>query len=291
MKFKNIGILGRNNQSIAPAINSVCDFLAQNHLKPVVDHEVYELVANKSLLAATTEEIRNHCDLAIVVGGDGSILQAARNLAGSKISVIGVHKGRLGFLTDIAPDKISEELAKILQGDFIRQELSLLHADIIRKQEIIHRLDAVNEAVLNSGNVTKMIEFDVYTNEQFMFRQRSDGLIIATPTGSTAYAMSGGGPILTPNLRILTLVPMFPHSLTSRPIVIGDDSIITIKPIDLHNGASPGISCDGQPIVSLAQDDKIQVYKSGKVLHLLHPSNYNYYETLRTKLHWGRKPV
>lgn len=297
-KFKSIGIIGRNlNNNISQTINNVCDFLASLNITPIIDQEIYSLVNNKKLESKTKTEIGDICDLAIVIGGDGSILHAARALAGCDISVIGIHKGRLGFLTDIAPNDIATELSKILNGDYTKQELFLLHADIIEVEKnnnadnIISRIDAVNEIVINSCSVTKMIEFDVYINNHFMFRQRSDGLIIATPTGSTAYALSGGGPILTPNLNILTLVPMFPHNLTSRPIVISDDSIITIKPVEDTNYILPSISGDGQAPVKLSKNNKISIYKSGKILHLLHPSNYNYYETLRTKLHWGTKPV
>lgn len=290
-KFKNIGLIGRTNTAeIVHTLEVVCDFLLKNHISALIDEETAQLLNKPKFPVASRTEIGTQCDLAIVVGGDGSILSAARTLADYKISVIGIHRGRLGFLTDIAPDRVEEQLTSVLVGNFIKSELFLLHADIINNNKIKKTIDAVNEVVLNSGNITRMVEFEVYINDQFVLQQRADGIIIATPTGSTAYSLSGGGPILTPNLRALTMVPMFPHNLTSRPIVIPDNSKIKLIPV-VSNKIHPNISCDGQPVEYLEQNDIIEIYKSNKILHLIHPSNYNYYETLRTKLHWGAKPI
>lgn len=290
-KFNKVGLIGRKNRpEIADTLNAVHDFLKKSNIDTIVETNAASLINNLAFPTASKKEIGHECELAIVVGGDGSILHAARTLAAFNISVVGIHRGRLGFLTDIAPGEIEQKLTNILAGEYSTHELYLLHADITNKDGLKATLDAVNEVVINSGNITRMIEFEVYINDQFVYQQRSDGIIIATPTGSTAYALSGGGPILTPNLKALTLVPMFPHNLTSRSIVIPDQSRIKIKPV-ANNSLYPAISCDGQPIEQLNKEDTVEIYKSNKVLHLLHPSNYNYYETLRTKLHWGTKPV
>ena len=294
-KFKKIGIIGRasrhtkpNGPNISSTLDSLCGFLATHKLSALIDSETASLMAKPKFPVVSRTQIGEECDLAIVVGGDGSILNAARTLADYNISVTGVHRGRLGFLTDIAPDNISEKLIKILSGEYVRHELCLLHANIINNGKVKTTIDAINEIVVNSGSVTRMIEFEVYIDDQFVYSQRSDGLIITTPTGSTAYSLSGGGPILTPDIKALLLVPMFPHNLTSRPIVIPDKSRIKIVPIT--ESLNPGVSGDGQAIEQLTENDTVEIYKSNKVLHLLHPSDYNYYETLRSKLHWGTKP-
>lgn len=290
-KFKKVGIIGRTNTpEIKATLQSVCDFLIANKVPALIDQKISTLIENPKFPIVTRNEIGDGCDLAIVVGGDGSILHAARTLADYNINVIGIHKGRLGFLTDIAPDLIEQQLHSVLSGNYLKNELCLLHADIISNNKVKKTLDAVNEVVLNSGNITKMVEFEVYIDDQFVLQQRADGIIIATPTGSTAYSLSGGGPILTPGLNALTLVPMFPHNLTSRPIVISDSCKIKLVPVS-NNYLCPNISCDGQPVEHLVPDDHVEIYKSSKILQLIHPSNYNYYETLRTKLHWGKKPV
>lgn len=290
-KFKKIGLVGRTNHpEIIKTLESVHDFFMAHKASVLIDQETAVLINNPKFPIVTRQEIGQQCDVAVVVGGDGSILNAARTLADHNISVIGIHRGRLGFLTDIAPESINSELTSVLNGHFIKHELCLLHADIISNNKVRKTVDAVNEVVLNSGSITQMIEFEVYINNQFVYKQRSDGIIIATPTGSTAYSLSGGGPILTPELKALNLVPMFPHNLTSRPIVIPDSSKVKLVPLQNKN-LCPGVSCDGQPVELLNSDDTVEIYKSEKILHLLHPSNYNYFETLRTKLHWGTKPV
>jgi NAD+ kinase len=289
--FKNIGLIGRiNSPAIADTVVRVADFLKHKRVNVILDAETTDFMATTAFKKQTRDEIGQTCDLAIVIGGDGSVLNAARTLAQYPISVVGIHRGRLGFLTDISPVEIEDELTKILMGHYTQQLLCLLHADIFRNKQILLRLDAVNDVVLNAGSITRMIEFELYINDQFVYRQRSDGLIIATPTGSTAYALSGGGPILHPDLGALTLVPMFPHNLTSRPVVISDTALIKFVPIataSTNQTAGLGLSCDGQPIENLSPSDEVFIYKSKKKLHLLHPAGYNYYQTLRTKLQWS----
>ena len=194
-------------------------------------------------------------DLAIVVGGDGYMLGAARVLSGYNIGVIGVNRGNLGFLTDLSPQDIIPPLEAILKGESRSEQRFIIEAEVYRHGKLKSSNSAVNEAVLHAGKVANMIEFEVYIDGSFMFSQRSDGLIVSTPTGSTAYSMSAGGPILTPNLNALSLVPMFPHTLTSRPIVVDGDSEIKLI-LANENYENLQVSCDGHVILAVMPGDE-----------------------------------
>ncbi|BFL85009.1 NAD(+) kinase [Shewanella baltica] len=233
-------------------------------------------------------EIGARCDLAIVVGGDGNMLGAARVLARFDLGVIGVNRGNLGFLTDLPPDAFEEALAKVLDGEFDTEHRFLLEAEVYRHGMLKASNTAVNEAVLHPGKIAHMIEFEVYIDDQFMYSQRADGMIVSTPTGSTAYALSAGGAILTPNLQALILVPMFPHTLSCRPIVV--DACSTIKMVvSPDNGENLEVSCDGHVHLAVLPGDEIIVRRSSERLRLIHPKGHNYFHVLRTKLGWGSK--
>jgi len=233
-------------------------------------------------------EIGEQADLAIVVGGDGYMLGAARVLSCFNIGVIGVNRGNLGFLTDLSPDEIIKPLAQILAGQSHSEQRFIIEAEVYRHGKLKSSNSAVNEAVLHAGKVASMIEFEVYIDDSFMFSQRSDGLIISTPTGSTAYSMSAGGPILTPNLNALSLVPMFPHTLTSRPIVVDGDSEIKLV-LANENQESLQVSCDGHVILAVMPGDEVIIKKSACTIRLVHPLDHNYFNVLRSKLSWGNK--
>lgn len=284
--FKKIGILSRKpNANRVKFIKRLIKYLADNNLNVYVDSEIGDFnshTADKNL-------IREKCDLAIVVGGDGSILYAARALAGYNIPVVGINSGKLGFLADIKPKNFEKELPPILEGKFIQYEIPLLHTDIYHhEKKYVSHNDAVNDIVINSSNITRMIEFELYIDDKFVYSQLSDGIIIATPTGSTAYALSGGGPVVHPKLSSLVLVPMFPHNLTSRPIVIHNDAKIEIL-LKKCGELTAGVSCDGQSLIPIGSNDKIVIQKSTKNLKLLHPLDYSYYATLSQKLNWHRE--
>ncbi len=280
--FKKIGVLSRKlNSKTQEIINNLCDFLKQNNINFLLEENIDK---NNG---TSREEIKKQCDLAIVVGGDGSILDAARSLAGSNIAVIGINSGNLGFLSSFSPHDYQQHLIEVLNGDFAQYEIFLLHADIYENNKIVSRNDAVNEVVLNSASITRMIGFELTINNKFVYKQRSDGLIIATPTGSTAYALSGGGPVIHPKLNALSLVPMFAHNLTSRPIVIEASSIIELK-ITNCGDLKAAVSCDGQPPILVGSDNKIIVQKSNKTLNLIYHKDYSYYKTLREKLDWNK---
>ncbi|ELA7355466.1 NAD(+) kinase [Vibrio diabolicus] len=237
---------------------------------------------------ASLVELGKNADLAIVVGGDGNMLGAARILSRFDVPVIGVNRGNLGFLTDLNPDDFQASLQAVLDGEYIEEERFLLEAEVHRHGQIKSHNAALNEAVLHPGQIAHMIEFEVYIDESFAFSLRADGLIVSTPTGSTAYSLSGGGPILSPSLNAISLVPMFPHTLSSRPLVVDGKRRIKLV-VSPENRGTQEVSCDGQVSLPVSPGDEIHIYQSPNVLKLIHPKDYSYYHVLRNKLGWSSK--
>ncbi|EGQ8956403.1 NAD(+) kinase [Vibrio parahaemolyticus] len=237
---------------------------------------------------ASLVELGKNADLAIVVGGDGNMLGAARILSRFDVPVIGVNRGNLGFLTDLNPDDFQAALKAVLAGEYIEEERFLLEAEVHRHGQIKSHNAALNEAVLHPGQIAHMIEFEVYIDESFAFSLRADGLIVSTPTGSTAYSLSGGGPILSPSLNAISLVPMFPHTLSSRPLVVDGKRRIKLI-VSPENRGTQEVSCDGQVSLPVSPGDEIHIYQSPNVLKLIHPKDYSYYHVLRNKLSWSSK--
>lgn len=237
---------------------------------------------------ASLVELGKNSDLAIVVGGDGNMLGAARILSRFDVPVIGVNRGNLGFLTDLNPDDFQAALKAVLDGEYIEEERFLLEAEVHRHGQIKSHNAALNEAVLHPGQIAHMIEFEVYIDESFAFSLRADGLIVSTPTGSTAYSLSGGGPILSPSLNAISLVPMFPHTLSSRPLVVDGNRRIKLL-VSPENRGTQEVSCDGQVSLPVSPGDEIHIYQSPNVLKLVHPKDYSYYHVLRNKLGWSSK--
>lgn len=233
-------------------------------------------------------ELGAQADLAIVVGGDGNMLGAARVLSRFDIRVIGVNRGNLGFLTDLDPEAFHEPLEEVLNGSYLEEQRFLLEAEVHRHGQVKSHNAALNEAVLHPGQIARMIEFEVYIDDVFAFSQRSDGLIVSTPTGSTAYSLSGGGPILSPSLEAISLVPMFPHTLSSRPLVVDSCRRIRLV-VSPENRGMQEVSCDGQVTLPVSPGDEVIIYRSPNTLHLIHPKDYSYYHVLRNKLGWSSK--
>lgn len=227
--------------------------------------------------------------LIVVVGGDGSLLSAARMAIHVSVPVVGINRGHLGFLTDIAPHTLETALLPILKGEYLEEKRFLLKLCLPNKPAKPMIGDALNDIVLSRGNETHLVRFDVYINEEFVSHYRSDGLILATPTGSTAYALSAGGPIMHPSLHALVMVPMFSHSLSSRPLVIDANAHIRLHISD-RNESPLQISCDGHEAHIINPGESVIIEKNMQSLHLLHPKDYHYYDTLRAKLGWGSKP-
>ncbi len=287
--YTKIGLIGKpDHEGALATINILYEHLTSQNYQVLIESSVAKKLNKDDGLSFDITEIGKQADLAIVVGGDGYMLGAARVLACYKIAVIGVNRGNLGFLTDLAPDDLIEPLEQILSGKSKEEQRFLIQTEVYRHGQLKSSNSAVNEAVLHPGKVASMMEFAVYIDDVFMFSQRSDGIIIATPTGSTAYSMSAGGPIMTPTLNALSLVPMFPHTLTSRPIVVDGDSEIKIVTAD-NNHEELQVSCDGHVILAVMPGDEIIIKKCKYTLRLVHPLDYNYFNVLRTKLSWGNK--
>lgn len=288
-EFKTIGLIGKPQHPEArQTLLALYDFLQKKGVKLIVDCRIADELSIESVFSADLVKIGELCDLAIVVGGDGYMLGAARVLARFDIAVIGVNRGNLGFLTDLDPDNFEQPLAEVLKGNYQVEYRFLLETQVYSHGHMKSRNSAVNEAVLHPDKIAHMIDFEIYVNDNFMLNQRADGLIISTPTGSTAYSLSGGGPILTPNLDAISLLPMFPHTLNSRPIVIDANSCVRLK-ISQNNTTEMQISCDSHVNLSVLPGDEVIIKKTQHKLKLVHPQNYNYFHVLQNKLGWGNK--
>ncbi len=266
------------------------DLLVGRGLNVMLEDRLEELLPGHNYRGANRDEIGQESDLVIVVGGDGSLLSAARTLAKYDTPVVGVNRGRLGFLADINPEDISKHVNAILDGDYERDSRFLLDVQVCRDGHTVGRADALNDVVVNSGTSAQMIEFELYINEVFVYRQRADGLIVSTPTGSTAYSLSGGGPIMHPTLDAVVLVPMFPHALSSRPIVVDGSSEIRIDILE-RNRIHPPVTCDGQVNMTARPGDSVRVSKKPHRLTLLHPVGHSFYASCRDKLRWSHALV
>jgi len=288
-QFKTIGLIGKPQHSEAlQTLTSLFKFLQARGHSIIVDRRLSGQLNLPTVKYDDLVGIGDKCNLAIVVGGDGYMLGAARVLARFDISVIGVNRGNLGFLTDLDPENFEQPLAQVLEGNYQTENRFLLEAQVHSHGHMKSSNTAVNEAVLHPDKIAHMIEFEVYVNDNFMLNQRADGLILSTPTGSTAYSLSGGGPILTPNLDAISLLPMFPHTLNSRPIVIDANSTVRLK-ISHSNSTEMQISCDSHVNLSVLPGDEVIIKKTQHQLKLLHPQNYNYFHVLQNKFGWGNK--
>ena len=285
--FRKVGLVGRSKQSgLREVVLELLALLEGRGLEVVLEDRLGELAQDNSHPLASCDEIGEMADLVIVVGGDGSLLSAARTLAKHDTPVLGVNRGRLGFLTDIIPDEIFPQVNAILDGEYERETRFLLDARVMRNDKVVGHADALNDVVVNSGTSAQMIEFELYINDSFVYRQRADGLIVSTPTGSTAYSLSGGGPIMHPTLDAVVLVPMFPHALSSRPIVVEGNSQIRID-ILARNRIHPPVTCDGQVNMTARPGDSVHICKKSHRLTLLHPVGHSFYASCRDKLRWG----
>ncbi|MEZ5524806.1 MAG: NAD(+) kinase [Pseudomonadales bacterium] len=289
-QFKKVGVVGRlegNAQSI-DTLKHLIDYLAGKGLEVVLEQHVSYVLPGHGLPVFSHEELGKQCDLAIVVGGDGSMLTTARALARHSVPVVGINRGGLGFLTDIAPDELEERLDDVFAGNFEVESRFMIEGDICRDGMCIRTGQALNDIVLSAGSSGRMIEFELYVDDHFVYSQRSNGLIISTPTGSTAYALSGGGPIVHPSLDAIVLVPMMPHTLTARPIVIDGNSHIKIIPGNLHDSHAM-VCCDGHLNFTIEGDEEVSIRKMKDQLSLIHTLPNNYYATCRRKLGWGSR--
>ena len=289
-EFNVVAIVARRlTDRILESITKIDSLLNEMGIQTLLEEKV--LSALKLDLGdgvVTRAELGGVADLVIVVGGDGSILGVSRDLAGSGVPVVGVNRGSLGFLAAIAPGDIEEKFEQILSGDYSIEDHFLLEAQVFRDDVLVSSSTALNDVVVNPSSMSRMMEFDLLVNEEFVYNQRSDGIIVASPTGSTAYSLSAGGPIMHPRLDAVVVVPMFPHTLTSRPLVVSGDSTVMVRIIDAAEGA-PQLSCDSQINLPLEVGDVVKVGKSEEPLNLLYPAGHSFYESCRSKLDWASR--
>jgi NAD+ kinase len=284
--FQTVALIGKHKApEIAEPLLRLAAFLTGQGVKVVVDSLTAEHLKDSPYPTLTLDEIGCAVDLAIVMGGDGTMLNIARTLSPCGVPMVGVNQGRLGFLTDLTLDNMQEKLAAILAGKFIVEERLLIAARVLRGEEEVFRALAFNEVVVHRSHISSLVEFEVRIDGEYLYNQRADGLIVATPTGSTAYALSAGAPILHPSLNVLELVPICPHTLSNRPIVVNGSSVLEIL---MHRSGDIRVRFDSHTQFDLQLHDKIVVTSHPQRACLLHPEGHSYYHTLREKLLWNQ---
>ncbi len=287
--FRRIGLLTRLYQEqVLDTLNALVKFLVREGLEVVAEAALADYLEDDVCRVAERHEMASTVDLVVVVGGDGSMLSAARDMVHYEVPLLGVNRGRLGFLTDILPEELEVRVGRVLAGEYVVSDRFLLDLYFLRQGKVVGQGLALNDVVFHPGESVRMLEFELYVDRQFVYSQRSDGLIVSTPTGSTAYALSAGGPILHPRLDAMVLVPMNPHTLTSRPIAISGESTVEIVVGERHD-LNPQVTCDGQEDFITEPGDIIRISREAKTLRLIHPVNHNFYSICRSKLGWGSR--
>ena len=292
-RFKHVALIGKppGGQSGALAaarrtLDQIAQFLFTQHCEVSVEQETAERVGLAGQNVLDVAGIGKSCDLGLVVGGDGTMLGFGRRLAPFGVPLVGVNQGRLGFITDIALGDVQAKLAPMLAGEYEEDRRSLMDARVMRAGLSVFDALALNDVVVNRGATSGMVELRVEVGGHFVANQRADGLIVATPTGSTAYALSAGGPMLHPSIPGWVLVPIAPHTLSNRPIVLPDAGEVSIE---LVAGRDASANFDMQSLASLLIGDRVSVRRSEHVARFLHPRGWSYFDTLRQKLHWNQE--
>ena len=289
---RTIALVGKyHSPEIAESLRRMAEYLHERGVSVFIERETAENVGRQVDLsrwvACDFSDIGAHADLAIVIGGDGTMLNAARRLARYRVPLVGVNLGRLGFMTDIARSDMLTSMDDLLDGRFTAENRMLLDAEVIRDGKEIFDNLALNDVVVDKGPIGRMIEFKLSIDGEFIYNQRSDGLIVSTPTGSTAYSLSAGGPILHPTLTGIALVPLCPHALTNRPIMVSDQANIEVRIIQADD---PRVHFDGQVTHDLKPGDLVRLRRSDYTICFLHPPSYSYFAMLRQRLHWSERP-
>jgi len=285
--FQNIGLIGKHGDaSVKETIRRLYAFLKERGREVVLEEATSRMLEGSPPPSLPEIELPSLSDLVIVVGGDGTLLHAARVLAKQNVPLLGINLGRLGFLVDISPDRMLPHLDAILGGEYEQERRFLLEVGMGDEAAPQEGMLAFNDVVLHKWNIARMIEFETYVDGQLVNDQRSDGMIVSTPTGSTAYALSGGGPLLHPSLNAIVMVPICPHTLSNRPIVVDGDSEIEIR-LNRAHAEDVQITCDGQSTLPLMLGEVVRIRKAEHEVRLIHPKGYDYYSILRAKLGWG----
>jgi NAD+ kinase len=282
--INKVGLLFKRHDPRAG--NILADFipwLESRGVEVILDQESARQYS-QSCRTSLPENLPAHSDVIAVFGGDGTLLHAARLVAGSGIPILGVNLGSLGFLTEVKLEEFRLAFEDLLSGDYTLENRILLGVEVFRKDRVIDRYLAVNDAVINKGALARIIELEVTVNSQLVSLIRADGLIVATPTGSTAYSLSAGGPIIYPTMAAFIINPICPHTLTNRPVVVPDDGTIGVR---LIRGSDVMLTVDGQVGMLLEQQDCLKVQKAGPVIRLVQVRGNTFFKVLREKLKWG----
>jgi len=275
------------SESVVSSLRRVEQFLNGRCVSVVLEDSAHALLGAPDLPSCSREAMGGRCDLIIAVGGDGNMLGAARAVAPQGVPLLGINRGRLGFLADVSPDAIESEVGAVLDGDYMIEEHFLLEGHVDGADEQVQP-SALNEVVIHSATHPSMLDFDLYIDDVFVYNQYSDGLIVSTPTGSTAYSLSAGGPIMHPNIDAMVLVPMFPHTLNSRPLVVQGDSRISIR-IGENAASVAKASFDSHFEFQLGAGQTITITKKREKLKLIHPPGHSFYQVCRSKLDWASR--
>lgn len=289
---RTIALVGKyHSREVADALVELAEYLQQRGVAIFIERETAEHIGRHFDLGRWVvcgfNDIGAHADIAIVLGGDGTMLNAARRLGRYKVPLVGVNQGRLGFMTDIAREDMLASMDDLLDGKFLSENRLLLDAEVVRDGREIGAGQALNDIVVDKGAIGRMIEFELFIDGEFIYKLRSDGIIVSTPTGSTAYALSAGGPILHPTLTGIALVPLYPHALTNRPVIVNDRVEIVLH---VTHAEDPRVHFDGQVTTNLQAGDSVRLRRSDYGVCFLHPPGYSYFAMLRQKLQWSERP-
>ncbi len=285
--FKTIGLFGKHNDpSARDALHGMAEYLRYRDIEVLVGETTAREILESLLAKAADCATQDLIDLGIVIGGDGTMLHVARALAQRAVPVVGVNMGRLGFLTDISLNEMYEDIGRILDGEYKTEQRMMIRIDVTRGDEGLFSANAFNDMVIGKGELERLIEVKTFVDGEFVTSVRADGIIVTTPTGSTAYALSAGGPILHPQLEAITVVPICPHTLSHRPIALRDSSVIDFTLIDICSRYTH-VSLDGQIVYHLDGDEKIRVRRADEMVTLVRTLEHDHYTALRSKLGWG----
>jgi NAD+ kinase len=286
-EFKTVALWGRlNEQSVTEPALEILAHLRKRGINVLASVTSDTARALAGATHVEEDELVARADLVVAIGGDGTLLHAGRNVAAREVPLVGINRGRLGFLTDVSPEHMLDALDAILGGDYLAERRLMLAASVV-DQAAGSALFALNDIVLQKGDTGRLLDFTTEVDNVYVNNHRGDGLIVATPTGSTAYALSCGGPIIQPNVDALVMVPICPHTLSDRPLVLPSSSEIRVT-LDNAGGSEAHVVCDGESVARMAAGDALTISLAKQPVTLLHPREYNYYELLRSKLNWGR---
>ncbi|MCE4557063.1 NAD kinase [Pelomonas cellulosilytica] len=283
-RFRHVAIVGKHQApGIRPVLEEIAQFLCSSGLEVSLEADTALNTGLTGYEALSNEQLGRQCDLAVVVGGDGTMLGFAREMAHYGVPLLGINQGRLGFITDIPTERWRESLAPVLAGDYEMESRAMLEGAVLRDGESIYSALALNDVVVSRGATAGMVELKVSVGDQFVANMRADGLIVASPTGSTAYSLSAGGPLLHPSIGGWLMVPIAPHTLSNRPIVLPDVGEVRME---IVAGRDASVNFDMQSLASLLHGDTITVRRSKHQVKFVHPQGWSYYATLRRKLRW-----